>query len=341
MKLLVITQKVDKNDPVLGFFHNWILELSKKLVAVSVICLEKGEYDLPQNVKIYSLGKESKKSRIKYVTNFYNYIVGLNREYDAVFVHMNQEYVLLGGMFWKLLRKKVYFWRNHPHGNFLARVAVFLSDKMFCTSKFSYTARFSKTTIMPVGIDTNLFKSETRNPKFETKNKILSLGRISPVKNIHLIIGAAKILKERGVDFVLDIVGDSVNPEDMEYKSRLIESSKGLPINFLHGVSNDRTPEIYSTHKIFVNLTPSGSFDKTILEAAACGALPVVTNESLRGEIDQKLITEAEAGAVADTLEYWLRNTNVESTQKELENYVIEKHSLHALIEKLCSEIKK
>ena len=53
-----MTQKVDKNDAILGFFHNWLLQLSPKFERIIVVCLEKGESDLPNNVRVLSLGKE-------------------------------------------------------------------------------------------------------------------------------------------------------------------------------------------------------------------------------------------------------------------------------------------
>ena len=106
MRLLVCTQKIDRNDPVLGFFHRWIEEFSKHYESLVVICLEKGEYVLPKNVKVLSLGKEKNKlttnylllttAKLKYVWNFYKCIFKFRRDYDAVFVHMNQEYVILG-----------------------------------------------------------------------------------------------------------------------------------------------------------------------------------------------------------------------------------------------------
>ena len=58
MKILICTQKVDLNDDILGFFHSWIAEFAKQCEKVTVICLYKGEYDLPGNVKVLSLGKE-------------------------------------------------------------------------------------------------------------------------------------------------------------------------------------------------------------------------------------------------------------------------------------------
>lgn len=58
MRLLIVTQKVDRDDDLLGFFHQWICEFAKHCDFVTVICLEKGEYALPANVRILSLGKE-------------------------------------------------------------------------------------------------------------------------------------------------------------------------------------------------------------------------------------------------------------------------------------------
>ena len=74
MKLLIITQKVDINDDVLGFFHRWIEEFAKHCEKITVICLQKGEYNLPDNVKVLSLGKEGAMAKIKYALNFYKYI---------------------------------------------------------------------------------------------------------------------------------------------------------------------------------------------------------------------------------------------------------------------------
>ena len=106
MRLLVITQKVDREDPILGFFHRWVEELAKRYTEVSVICLEKGKYNLPPNVRVFSLGKEERKNKFLYVLKFFRLCFFKSLDYNSVFVHMNQEYVLLGGLFWKLLGKK-------------------------------------------------------------------------------------------------------------------------------------------------------------------------------------------------------------------------------------------
>lgn len=270
--ILIITQKVDINDPVLGFFHQWIVEFSKRVEHVYVICLEKGQYDLPKNVKVFSLGKEEGISKIKYTLNFYKYIWNLRKKYNSVFVHMNQEYVLLGGIFWRIFGKKVLMWRNHPQGSFLTKISVFLSNKVFCTSKDSFTNKFNKTKIMPVGIQIAGHPSDISRKE----NTILSLGRISPVKNIETIIYAfSKMLKNKK-DLKLSIVGSPTKRDiDEDYYKVLKTISSGIPkesIDFIPGVAPDKTVDFYKSHDIFINTTTPGSFDKTILESMYFGS---------------------------------------------------------------------
>jgi glycosyltransferase involved in cell wall biosynthesis len=348
MRLLIITQKVDSADPVLGFFHNWIIKLSEKFDAVTVICLEKGEYSLPSNVKVLSLGKERGAGKLKYIFNFYKYILGEFRNYDAVFVHMNEEYVLLGGLLWNIARKRVYMWRNHPKGSIFTRIAVLLSNKVFCTSPFSFTARFRKTVLMPVGIDTSLFNAEVRNDKTDTRTsklvpRILFLGRIAPIKNVHMFVEAMNILKNKGFQFEANIYGDAL-PKDAVYFEDVKNAVKnrGLlqEVKFMGPVSNSETPRIYAAHHIYVNLTPTGSMDKTIFEACAAGAIPVVTNMSLKEDLGPThVVYNPTAENIADKIESWLKQDDrkLSTTRGELVKYVKENHSLRALVLKLTS----
>src|SRR3989344_6805529 len=215
MKLLIITQKVDRNDAVLGFFHRWLLEFAKNFEKITVICLKRGEYSLPPNIKVLSLGKENKElgiknyelgKRARYVWNFYKYIWRERKNYDTVFVHMNQEYILLGGLIWKILSKKIYMWRNHHAGSFLTDSAAMFCEKVFCTSKFSYTAKYKKTAILPVGVNTEIFKPNSEVKK--VPHSILFLARMAPVKKPHILIQALQVLRTRGLDFTASFYGD-------------------------------------------------------------------------------------------------------------------------------------
>ncbi len=337
MKLLIVTQKVDKNDDILGFFHRWLLEFAKHYEFITVIALQVGEYDLPENVKVLSLGKEKGGSKISYIFNFYKYIWNERKNYDVVFVHMNQEYVLLGWKFWKLWGKKIYLWRNHAKGNFLTRLAVLFSNKVFCASEQSFTARFKKTKIMPVGIDTNFFKPDSSVQK--KPNSILFLGRIDPVKNVDIFVEALRELKDSGVEFSATIAGSSSDKyKDYEkiIRDKMVEYSLSDEVWFTGAINQEDALKLYREHELYVNLTPSGSMDKTIFEAMASNVTPLVYNTGLKESLGQELIlTKLNTDYIADKLNQVLRNKK----DKNFRDLIVEEHSLKKLIDNLLKEI--
>ena len=144
MRLLVTTQAVDLDDPVLGFFHRWLEELARGADTVHVICLKEGRHSLPKNVFVHSLGKEGGRSRLKYISRFYKYIRMYRNEYDAVFVHMNEEYVVMGGFLWRMWGKRIVMWRNHKMGSWRTRLAMKFADVVCYTSPNAFVASSKK-----------------------------------------------------------------------------------------------------------------------------------------------------------------------------------------------------
>ncbi len=352
MNLLIITQKVDQNDDILGFFHGWIAEFAKHYKKVTVIALGVGEYDLPKNVRVLSLGKEKINNqysivniifaKLKYILLFYYFIIKYSRDYDAVFVHMNQEYVLLGGPVWKILGKKVAMWRNHYAGSTLTRVAMALSDKIFCTSKYSFTATSKRTILMPVGIDTELFKKIDAT---KIEDSILFLARMSPAKKPELILEALHVLRKEGVGFNANFYGNPLLV-DIPYAESLKVKVKKYNlsdfITFKKGIPNREAPVVYNAYEVFINPSPSGMYDKTIFEAMSCESLILTSNLNLKGQIDDVfLFAENNAEDMAKQLKYLL-NLNIETKEKYgsiLRTYVVEHHSLKQLATTLANTL--
>lgn len=337
MRLLIITQKIDVNDPVLGFFHGWVEEFAKHCEKVTVICLQKGEYHLPGNVQILPLGKEEGVSKLTYLYHFYKYIWRERKNYDTVFVHMNQEYVILGAKSWWLLGKKILLWRNHLKGNFLTDLAVFLSDKVFCTSNQSYTAHFKKTQIMPVGI---IIPSGDMPPPIP--RSILFLGRISPVKNVKLFIESLIILDNRGIEFTALVEGDPTNEEDEKYLEGLRETSKTLvsknKLRFRPGKPVDESMQTFSSHSLYVNLTPSGSLDKAIFGAMASHTPVLVVNTYFKEVLPEQLIVnELESGSIARHIEqiFSISDLDISIIRDKYFCYVRDNHGLGLTIESI------
>lgn len=341
MKILVVTQVVDIHNTTLGFFHRWLEELSMRFESVEVICLYEGQHNLPTNVHIHSLGKEKGYSRAKYVIYFFKYIWRLRTSYDAVFVHMNQEYIVLGGMFWKILGKKIFFWRNHPYGNLWTRVAVFFSDQVFCTADKSFTIRYKKTHLMPAGVDTSIFSIDTKVKK--QKNSLLLFGRISPVKHIEKAIDATALLLAKGIPVELSIVGDWL-PRDIEYveglKKRLVEACVEPSVAFIRGVDFVNAPKTYQNHEIFLNFTESGSFDKTVIEALACGAKVLVSNTSMQNILPEGSYTTGEQDDIVEKI-IALQNQGLDASKQYTEKAqeIVQNQSLSQLMDLLYTYI--
>jgi len=343
MRLLIITRKVDINDDISGFFHRWIEKFSEKFDSLNVICLQKGEYSLPSNTKVFFLGKENGKSRIRELYKFYEYIWQLRKDCGAIFVHMNPIYVVLGGFFWKLRGKKIYLWHNHKNGNLITRLAILFSNVVFYTSPQSFSAKYKKSRIMPVGIDTERFRIQ--DTRYKTPNTILYLGRFSPVKNVDVLIEAANLLDKRGANFTLNIVGQPGEGEEKHFK-KIKDMAEGLEdrrkIRFLGKVANYQTPEIYSQNDIFVNLTQAGSFDKTTLEAMACQSMVLVSNPVFEGIFPKELreilmFKERDAEDLAKKMAYLINLSEDEKEKigQELREMVVRSHSLDDLAKKL------
>lgn len=263
MKLLICTQAVDKNDPVLGFFHRWIEEFAGHYEHVSVICLRRGDYLLPKNVTVYELGAGNKLTRS---IRFLKLVSKLKNDYDRVFVHMNPEYIVLAGWYWRMCNKKIVLWYMHKAVNLRLRIAEFFADSILTASKESFRLPSNKLHIVGHGIDTDIFYSDASVPREEWA---LSIGRLTKSKRHDLAIKAAH---DAGKE--LRIVGDG--PEGAELMR--LASSLGARVQFLGGIPHTKLGDIYRKAAYFIHTSETGSLDKVVLEAVACGC-PVKTND--------------------------------------------------------------
>jgi len=367
MKLLILTQKIDINDDVLGFMHGWIAEFAKQCEKVTVVCLQKGECELPENVKVLSLGKEcyafgspatngahpnnAKNNkynfkRFRYILNFYKYIWKYRKEYDSVFAHMNKEYVVLGGLFWRLWGKKAGLWYAHGHVPFDLRIAEKLADVIFTSSKSGCRLDSDKIKVVGQGIDTCRFKiSDLRFQKNKNIFKIITVGRISPVKDYETLINAVEILAENNIELQVDIIGGAGLIDQEKYLNKLKQAvnEKKLDdvINFSGPVANKNIVGLLQKADLFVNMSHTGSLDKAILEAMACG-LPVLTcNEALENVLgkykEMLMYAKGDYKDLAKKIKFLL-GANKQEREKigdDLRNIVIKDHNLEKLIKKI------
>src|SRR3989344_2349036 len=182
MKLLIYTQAVNIDDSDLGFFVRWIEEFAKRCEKVTVVCLRKGAYALPSNVQVIALDTTSRVMRSLHLLRM---CISLRREYDTVFVHMNPEYVVVAGLLWRIMRKRVALWYTHKSVNLKLRVATFFANVVLTASKESFRLRTHKLHVMGHGIDTDFFSTDASVVRGDWA---LSVGRLMRNKRHDLAI---------------------------------------------------------------------------------------------------------------------------------------------------------
>ena len=342
MKLLITTQIVDKSDPNLGFFHRWIEEFAKHCERVEVICLSEGEHTLPKNVHVHSLGKEKMKtgngfSRLIYAIRFNLLIFKLRRTYDTVFVHMNPEYVVLGGWFWKLYKKKISLWYMHRSVTRTLKIAERVVDAIFTASPESFRLQSKQLHIVGHGIDTEKFAHVTKSVREkDAPLRIVTISRISPSKRIIEMLDVLDVLAAQHISFSFSIAGGAGTPEDDAYvvklKEEIAKRSYRNRVIYLGPISHDRVPEILAHGDVFLNLSVTGSLDKAVLEPLLLGIPAVTTNEAFKDVLSEYglYVDEFDPAKVADAIQ---ESARVDTAP--LKKYVLRNHSLSVLIPRI------
>lgn len=347
-RILFCCQVLDTADPALSFFHEWIKKFSNKFDKITVIALKVGKVDLPEKVQYFSLGKEKYSQgsfkRFFYIFNLIVYSWKTRNDYDTVFVHMNQEFILVAGLLWKILGKKIYLWYNHYSGNIFTNTASIFCEKIFFTSKGAYTSRFSRSIQMPVGVNTDIFGNSVNRDK-DKIGKILFLARISKSKRLEDLIKAVSLAPLIQMEWSVQVTGPTISEDDKKYLSECRDMIGDLGLTsrfvFTDGIPFIETPRLYSNFDIFINCSKTGMYDKTIFEASASGCIVISSSVDYRDEVGDNYFFN-----FGDYTELSNKIVNILNLSKEnryesikLMKEVANRHSLDKLSEKIVKEI--
>lgn len=349
MKLLIVTQILDTDDPVLGFFHRWVdmCASHENISSIEVVCLYEGEHHLPPSVRVHSLGKECSQSRIQYLVRFYRYIWQLRGEYDAVFVHMIPLYVVLGALVWRFLGKRIGFWYAHGTVSFMLRIAHLCAHHIFTSTTEGFRLSSKKRSIVGQGINTEHFVYAPKNMSKDTL-RLVSVGRISHSKQLAQLIEACAELYARGVGATLTLIGAPITKDDHAYKTLLLEACKkhGIAdrVSFPGGVSYEVLPEQLAQFDMFIHAGSTGSLDKALLESLAVGLPTISSNDAYPDVVGeyQDVLTYS-AGDVAELVARIqavraLSEKERRAMQDSLRETVKQKHSLSRLINAIVEQ---
>jgi len=364
---LKILQTPVRFHPYIGGVENYVYELSKRLSEfgheVMVLCSNEG----------YSDGKDNREQikvkRLRYVCKIANTNITpalpfnlIFNEFDVIHTHLPTPW----SSDWSALVAKakcvpliltyhndiVSFgvWKvfSRLYNSFLLNFLLERSERIIVSQPEFYDSPHlanyrEKIKILPPGVDTNKFKPL----KIERENLLFvaSLDGYHRYKGLDLLLKALKIVKGRGKEFSLVVVGSG------ELKEHYRNAAKGLGleknVKFVGNVSEEELLELYN--KSLCLVLPSKSraqegFGLVALEALSCGT-PVVVSEvvGIARDVEQsgcgftaKLEEKEIARAIVNILE-----SDDRSMGRRGRRLVLKKYSWHAVareIEKVYFE---
>lgn len=343
MKLLVITQVVNEEDQVLGFMVGWLAELARQTESLEVICLSRGKFNLPNNVRVWSLGKEAGENRLKYLINFYKYAWRLRGDYDAVWIHMNQIYVILGWPVWKFFTKPISLWYAHGSVSWSLRLAEKLADIIFTSAPKGFRLASQKVKVVGQGIDLNRFNLPAL-PR--VPGLLVHAGRISRIKKQReLLVALAEV---KNTDWRLIFYGAPVTADDEVYVEELKDLINNLGLDNRVTFAGPRTysdlPKCLSEAELFVTMSQTGSLDKAVLDAMAAGTIPIIAGETFKQVLGSEA---AQLLALSDGSDFAVKVEEILSLSPQakadlrarLQNIIAKQYSLPSLMQKIVSTL--
>jgi glycosyltransferase involved in cell wall biosynthesis len=291
MRLIVVTQRVDPDDPALGATVPMLRALAARVDELVVLTLASRDAGLPPNVRIKSIAAPNQALR------GLRFAAALGPELRgrpvAVLAHMSPIYAVLAAPLTRPLRVPLLLWFTHWRASRMLRAAERVSTRVLTVDRRSFPLRSEKVVPIGHGIDVSAIPCVEQS---DGPLRLLALGRTSPAKGLDTIVEAVSLLPDAPVE--LELRGPSLTAEERAYRARLGRVEDAVPRREIGAV--------YARAGALVNNMRSGALDKVVFEAAA-SCLPVLVSnpgfDALVAGIEPRLMfPQDDAPALADRI---------------------------------------
>jgi glycosyltransferase involved in cell wall biosynthesis len=349
MNLLVINFEMNSRSRVLAWQIKVAKELALRFEKVTVFTHIYSGESLPSNMEVVVFPSLLMKAPMrfaggKWLTGLYLLPYFIKGHFKACFIHMNYVWSYRLFAFFKVFKIRTVLWYAHGSVTRSLRVSHYCVDKVVTSTPEGFRIRSKKVNAIGQSIDTDLFSFISVVP---VTNNFIYVGRISKRKRIDLILKALDVSNNiLGNSLALIIIGDAITPEDEVYlrelKSLAVSSKLENNVHFWGFVNMDQIPKLYRNVFLHVNVSQTGSMDKTIIEALSCGC-PVLTSNVALLELLQSepecIIRNESPLEIAKQITWFYKNQKNEK-RKKYRDLVINKHDFNGFINKVVGILK-
>ena len=345
MTALLFNQRVDLDDPGQGVAIDWLQALASRVDRLIVLTHHAGRLPRFDNVVLYSAGRERGWSEARRAWHFVATLRRILKTERPAFClsHMVPVSTVLAGPFLNARDIPILQWYTHRGTPWELKVATRFARHILTATPDSFRLKTPKVVVTGHGIPTERF-TPAGQPAHHAVPRLLTVGRLSPIKNLETIVDAIAGLRQRGLSVSLDIAGAARVDDDVDYEARLKSRIRVLGIDdavvFRGAVPRDRLIGVYRDADIFVHACDSG-LDKAGLEAMSCGVPLVSSSTGFRELLNETrpdlIVPHGDADALADRLETLVKMPAEDrrSLGMSLRALVQQQHDLSRLMDRI------
>jgi glycosyltransferase involved in cell wall biosynthesis len=351
MRLLVINYEMDEDSGVLAWQARVAWELAQRCDFVAVLTEKMGRFRTAANMHVELFESRplglSRRFGGALLLNQQVYQLCRRHQIDLCFIHMAADWAYYLYPTFRLRAIPVVLWYAHGTVSPRLRLAHACASRVVTSTPEGFRIPSNKVHIIGQGVDTELFQPP---PQRQTpRHDLITVSRVSRRKGIDKLLQTMACLKRMpgSADIRLRVIGPLLTQDDLLYdkelRTYLWQTGLQESVEFAGFVPYERLPSFYNSAFLHINVSQTGSLDKTVVEALACGCPVLVSNEAfheLLAGYPEFIIHDDRPEAIAEQLLFLYHRMDAYDPQA-LRKLVVGKHDLASFIEKLMGQLRE
>lgn len=339
-KLYIFNLATDLDDPLLAFTHDWVKASLCEAKNVQVVSTHVGRMDLPPEVQVREIGGGDLRKRVVGIIRLFWILIEIlsDRKKVIVFYHMSNKFAALIGLPLRMLRVRQGFWYSHSASPLSFKLAAKFSNLVFSSSPHALPISNKKCRYVGHGIDFSGFPLISDNVTTSRKS-FISLGRISPIKNLELFIKA--VADSNSTDKVIHLAGPI--GKNMGYKKKLLDlaTEEKVSLVFLGEIPYSEIPHLLANYSICFTGNPKTT-DKAAIEAAAVGCFVICSEpntQQLTGMDEFWAMHDVQSPNLKEQINAIIALSDTSQYRKKISERAITQSNVHQTVRSILADI--
>jgi len=350
MRILIVNYEMDEDSRVLAWQARVAQEMAWHCEFVAVLTEKLGRFEPPPNMHVETFAPRPLGLPRRFGTALLlsGQAFRLCRRYqiDACFIHMAADWAYYLYPAFRLCDIPVLLWYAHGTVTPRLRLAHACVSRVVTSTPEGFRIPSRKVRVIGQGVDTELFCPPDQYQ--EPRRDLITVSRVSRRKRIDLLLSVMDCLRRisGAPSLRLRVIGPLLTTDDLTYDLELRKRvwKMGLQdwVEFVGFVPQEYTPAFYRSAFLHINVSQTGSMDKTVLEALACGCLVLTSNEAFRemlAEYPEFILSDERPEAVAEQVLELYTSCNQYDPVK-LRSLVVGKHDVQSYVQRLLAQLR-